>query len=117
MSKRDFDRYFASVIKDRSNFLEELKDMQKCYEDCLVDPKVYDQMKSVFNEIDRNYKVLNYVDFLLNKPVKKTKHAKYNKQYKKKLEDCIGETQIKEEHTKAFTDLEKLKAKAIKQQT
>ena len=108
MSKKDFDAYFKSVSSDYHNMLLELQDMSKEFEQGVVSPELYEKMKTIIEPLKRNYEVLNYVDYLLNKPVKRKKHIQYNRQCKKKLTECVTGSAISEENAAVINKLRTL---------
>lgn len=105
MSKRDFDIYFQKVANNYHEMVLELNDMSKEFEEGVVSPEVYEQMKRTVEPIKRNYETLNYVDYLLNKPVRKQKQATYERQSKKQLKECRVEKEILEENKKSLEEL------------
>ena len=108
MSKKDFDNYFNKVASDYHNMIIELQDMTKEYEEGVVSPEVYEQMKQIIAPLKRNYEVLNYVEFLLNKPVKKSKQKRYNNQTKAQQKNCIDEKTITAENKVSLSGLKNL---------
>lgn len=108
MAKKDFDLYFQKVANNYHEMILELQDMSKEFEEGLVSPEVYDQMKAIIEPIKRNYQVLNYIDYLLNKPVRKQKHEKYNRQCSKKLKECVTDKEIVAENTAALDELKNI---------
>ena len=108
MSKRDFDIYFQKVANDYHEMVLELNDMSKEFEEGVVSPEVYEQMKRTIEPIKRNYETLNYVDYLLNKPVRKQKQAIYERQSKKQLKECRVEKEVHDENKKSLQELKTL---------
>ena len=108
MSRRDFDVYFQKVANNYHEMILELNDMSKEFEEGVVSPEVYEQMKKTIEPIKRNYETLNYVDYLLNKPVRKQKQATYERQSKKKLKECRVEKEVLEENKKSLEELKTL---------
>lgn len=108
MSKKDFDIYFQKVANNYHEMVLELNDMSKEFEEGVVSPEVYEQMKKTVEPIKRNYETLNYVDYLLNKPVRKQKQATYERQSKKQLKECRVEKEVLEENKKSLEELKTL---------
>ena len=108
MSKKDFDIYFQKVANNYHEMVLELNDMSKEFEEGVVSPEVYEQMKRTIEPIKRNYETLNYVDYLLNKPVRKQKQATYERQSKKQLKECRVEKEVLEENKKSLEELKTL---------
>lgn len=108
MAKKHFDAYYEKVCEQYHVMLEELKDMQKEFEEGFVSPEMYEQMKQVIEPIKRNYQILSYVYFELNKPNRKSKQARYQQQNRKLLKDIITDKQVFEENDEALDKLKKL---------
>ena len=108
MSKRDFDIYFQRVANNYHEMMLELNDMSKEFEEGVVSPEVYEQMKRTIEPLKRNYETLNYVDYLLNKPVRKQKQATYERQSKKQLKECRVEKEVLDENKKSLEELKTL---------
>ena len=108
MSKKDFDIYFQRVANNYHEMMLELNDMSKEFEEGVVSPEVYEQMKRTIEPIKRNYETLNYVDYLLNKPVRKQKQATYERQSKKQLKECRVEKEVLDENKKSLEELKTL---------
>lgn len=105
MAKKDFDLYFQKVANNYHEMILELKDMEKEFTEGVVSPEVYEQMQRIIEPIKRNYQMLNYVDYLLNMPVKKNKKVKYANQHKKQVENSITDNQVIEENNKSIEEL------------
>ena len=108
MAKKHFHAYYEKVCEQYRVMLEELKDMQKEFEEGLVAPEMYEQMKQVIEPIKRNYQILSYVYFELNKPNRKRKQPRYQQQNRKLLKDTITDKQVFEENDEALKKLKKL---------
>lgn len=108
MSKRDFDMYFQRVADNYHEMVLELNDMSKEFEERVISPEVYEQMKRTIEPIKRNYETLNYVDYLLNKPEKTEEQSEYTSQSKAQLEECRTEEEIVEENKRALEELKTL---------
>ena len=108
MSKKDFDRYFAQVAENYHDMVTELHDMEKEFREGVVSPEVYQQMVATIEPIKRNYQTLNYIDYLLNMPVKKTKKPAYKNQHTNQIKDCITSEQVVAENKQALSELKNL---------
>ena len=108
MAKKHFHAYYEKVCEQYRVMLEELKDMQKEFEEGLVAPEMYEQMKQVIEPIKRNYQILSYVYFELNKPNRKRKQPRYQQQNRKLLKDTITDKQVFQENDEALKKLKKL---------
>lgn len=85
MAVKDIKKYFDEVANQYSDMLAELKDFEKLAEDGLFAPERLEQIKQQIQPLVNNYQTLSYIMFLLNKPVRKEKHKKYEKQNQKML--------------------------------
>ena len=77
MSKKDVDNYFNSVVNTYKEMLDALHDLEDECSKGIVDPDKIDQMKLLIEPIKQNYLTWSWMMFLLNKPVRKRKHKKY----------------------------------------
>lgn len=112
MAVSDIKKYYEQVENDYVTMMHELKDLEKEYNEGLITPEQYDNMKKMIDPLLSNYKTLSYVMFLLNMPVKRSKDRlkRYQGQNKKLLnhskskEQVLNENQIvlKELRTKSF---------------
>ena len=108
MSKKDFDRYFAQVANNYHEMVLELQDMEKEFREGVVSPEVYEQMVAIIEPIKRNYQTLNYIDYLLNMPVKRAKKPAYKNQHTKQLKECITNEQVAAENKQALDELKNI---------
>lgn len=108
MSKKDFDRYFAQVASNYHEMVLELQDMEKEFREGVVSPEVYEQMVAIIEPIKRNYQTLNYIDYLLNMPVKRAKKPAYKNQHTKQLKECITNEQVAAENKQALDELKNI---------
>ena len=99
---------FQKVANNYHEMVLELNDMSKEFEEGVVSPEVYEQMKRTIEPLKRNYETLNYVDYLLNKPVRKQKQATYERQSKKQLKECRVEKEVLDENKKSLEELKTL---------
>lgn len=109
MSKKDFDREFAQIEKQYLEMIGDLKDMQQEFADGLVSPDTLEQMKKIVEPIVVNYNMWNYVRFLLNKPNKKEKEAKYIRQTKKFQENMKTFDDVVEENNQVLDELKEFR--------
>lgn len=86
MAKKHFDAYFNEVCQQYADMNEAIRDMEKEFNNGLISPEKIDELKKVIEPLKNNYMTLSYVAFLLNKPTRKEKHKKYEKQNKRLLE-------------------------------
>lgn len=112
MAKKDVINYYNEVCAQYHDFIEELKDFQDLCNQGLVTPEVIEQATRTIEPLKNNWQTLNYIIFLLNKPVKKNKQNRYINQNKKALKNCKTDKEVFQENENA---LNKLKAFTAKQ--
>lgn len=108
MSQKDVIKYYNEVVENYKDMLENLKDMEEEMKESLVTPEQVDQMKRMAQPIVDNYKTLSYIIFLLNRPTKKRKFNRYEKQNKKLLENCRTKEEVLNENKEALNNLKNL---------
>jgi hypothetical protein len=108
MSQKDVIKYYNEVAENYKDMLENLKDMEEEMKESLVTPEQVDQMKRMAQPVVDNYKTLSYIIFLLNRPTKKEKFNRYEKQNKKLLENCRTKEEVLNENKEALNNLKNL---------
>lgn len=108
MSQKDVIRYYNEVVESYKDMLENLKDIEEEMKESLVTPEQVEQMKRMAQPIVDNYKTLSYIIFLLNRPTKKEKFNRYEKQNKKLLENCRTKEEVLNENKEALNNLKNL---------
>ena len=93
------------------DFAAELKDFEDLCSKKLVSPEIVANAKKQFLVVKDNWERLNYIMYLLNKPVKKSKTNWYNKQNETKLKNCITSEQVIAENNKALDDFHQITKK------
>lgn len=109
MSKKDFDKEYIQVENQYLEMVENLKDMEKEFAEGLVSPDTYEQMKQTIEPLLVNYRMWNYIKFLLNKPTRKQKEEKYKSQNKKLIAQMKTLEETKEENNKVLNELKEYK--------
>lgn len=94
MSKKDVEIYYKQIVDQYSEMVDNVKEMEGYVSTHMVDSETLDKMKTMLEPIKNNYMTLSYIMFLLNKPTKKKKEARYASQNKKVL------SKIEEKNTK-----------------
>ena len=92
MSKKDFEKYFDQVATQYVEMLAEVRDMEEEVLNNMISPEQLDNMKAMVAPLKENYLRLSYVRYLLNRPVKKKKHAVYANQNKNVIKATKGHT-------------------------
>lgn len=108
MSQKDVIKYYNEVVESYKDMLENLKDIEEEMKESLVTPEQVEQMKRMAQPIVDNYKTLSYIIFLLNRPTKKEKFNRYEKQNKKLLENCRTKEEVLNENREALNNLKNL---------
>lgn len=114
MAKKDVDEYYAQVCHDYSEMLSTLTDMEEAFNENLVSEAQLNQVKSMIEPLKRNYMTLSWVIYLLNKPTRKEKTDRYNRQMKKFLKDkdlLRDKEHILQENQSVISDLKSMKFK------
>lgn len=107
MSVKHVKKYYDEVCNQYHEFVAELKDFQDLCNQGMVAPEVIEQAKKSIEPLKDNWEKLNYIIFLLNKPNKKSKQARYSKtNYPKQ---CKDETYVYQQNNEAIQNLNKLK--------
>lgn len=109
MSKKDFDKEYAQVENQYLEMVENLKDMEKEMAEGLVNPDLFEQMKQTIEPLLVNYRMWNYVKFILDKPNRKQKEEKYKNQNKKLMAKMKTLEETKEENNKVLDELKEYK--------
>lgn len=82
MAKRDIIKYYQQVQNQYLEMLSDMKDFDEALKLGKVEQSQFDQAQNLVNKLKENYERLTYVMVLLNKPNKKSKKHKYERQNK-----------------------------------
>lgn len=102
MSKKDFDLEFKQIEQQYTEMVNNLREMEKEMNEGLVEPEFVERLRSIVDPIIVNYKVWDYIRFILNKPVKKDKKERYIKQNEHLLADTNVTERMKKENEEAL---------------
>lgn len=108
LSKKDVENYFNTVNAQYHEFTEELKDFEDLCRQHIVDPDVVQSAKKQFLVVKDNWERLNYVMYLLNRPVKKAKHKTYDRQSSKLLANCVTSEEVIIQNSKAKEEFQQI---------
>ena len=108
MSRKHLVEYYNEVNKQYYEFIEEIKDFEECAINGVVSPEVIDNIQNMLGPLKDNWQRMNYVMYLLNKPNKKEKIKKYDRQHSKDLKDCVTDKQVYEENNACIDEMKKL---------
>lgn len=91
MAVKDIKIYYDEVCDQYHELINELHDFEKEAEQGFIEPERLEQIQKSIQPIINNYQMLSYIIFLLNKPARKEKYKKYEKQNRKLLEQIAAE--------------------------
>ena len=77
MSKRDVEKYFDDVANQYVEMVNTLKDIDEAVQSNLLSPEKLEEIKQRVEPLKNNYMTLSWIMFLLNRPVNKKKHKRY----------------------------------------
>ena len=86
MAVKDIIKYYDEVCDVYHELFEDLKEVEKEFNEGLLSPERFEQYKRNIEPIKANYERLSYIIYLLNKPQRKSKTKSYERQHKKELE-------------------------------
>ena len=81
MAKKDVDQYFQKMCSDYSDMIEALHDMEEEASKNLISPDRLESMKDQVNVVKNNYMRISYIMYLLNRPNRRGKTERYDKQF------------------------------------
>ena len=85
MSVKDVKNYYDEVSQQYQDMLSEIHDFEELAMNNMFEPERLDAIKQTIQPLMRNYEMISYVMFLLNKPNKKKKHRKYENMMRSKV--------------------------------
>lgn len=92
MARKDFDEYLTQVTNQYRSLQEALKEMSEEVENNMMSPEQLNQLKATIAPVKTSFDTLNYIRYLLDKPKRKAKESRYNKQNKRVLAASKGIT-------------------------
>lgn len=92
MARKHFEEYYNQVCNQFFSLEDAFKEMSEEVQNNMVEPERLKQLQKTIEPIKNNYQTLSYIKYLLDKPTKKSKHAKYDKQSKKLISKCGDKT-------------------------
>lgn len=108
MAKKDFDEYYSGYYKMYRNAVEELENYGTLAKDNLMSEEDMKLAKEALNPIFESWNFLNYVKFILDKPNRKSKKAKYEKQNQNKIKNSkYTEEKLKENAEQTIKDFKR----------
>ncbi len=86
MARKDFDEYFYKISKQFNELNNALQELSEEVNSGMYEPERLEQLKATIAPVKSSFDTLNYIRYLLDKPTRKSKHARYNGQNKKVIE-------------------------------
>ena len=86
-SKEDFDLAYKQVKQQRTEMVNNLREMEKELNEGLVEPEFVERLRRIVEPINVNFAIWDYIKFILNMPVKKSNKERYIKQNEHLLAD------------------------------
>lgn len=90
MARKDFDEYYNKISSQLFELDKVFKELAAEADAGMVEPERLEQVKITIEPIKTSYHTLSYIKYLLDKPAKKSKHERYDKQNKKVLNSSKG---------------------------
>ena len=90
MSRKDFDKYFQQVCNQFFSLNEVFDELSNELSKGMVEPERVEQLKLTIEPVKQSYQTLSYIKYLLDKPNRKSKQARYDKSCKKVLDETKG---------------------------
>ena len=87
MARKHFDEYYNKICKQFFSLNDVLEELSEEVGNNMVEPERLKQLQKTIQPIKDSYMTLNYIKYLLDKPTKKSKHVKYDKEKVKVLKE------------------------------
>lgn len=107
MSVKDVKDYYDKIANDYHELVLTLKELEEEYNNNLVSPEALENLKKQIEPIKTNFRTISYIIYLLNKPVKKEKQGRYQKQNKKLLENSRTLEEVRKENKTIINNISK----------
>ena len=112
MAVKDIKAYYEEVASQYMDMVNELKDFTELAQNNMFPPERLEQVEQTIQPLKRNYEMLSYVMFLLNKPNRSKKAKKYEKcqnKFIKNLDKCNTREGVLQENIEAINNLREKK--------
>lgn len=93
MARKDFNDYYDNICSQYLELQEVLKDLSAEVSNGMIEPERIEQLMLTIKPVENNYRTLSYIKYLLDKPNKTSKVARYNKMSKNLQSVSKGHTQ------------------------
>ena len=90
MARKDFDDYYNKIASQLFELDKVFKELSAEADAGMVEPERLEQVKITIEPIRTSYQTLSYIKYLLDKPTRKSKHDRYDRQNKRTLESTRG---------------------------
>ena len=108
MAKKDVDIYFRQICEDYHELIETLHEMEEEVNKGMLDPDKLEQLKKTIEPMKINWQRISYIMFLLNKPTRKQKVNKYEKQNIKMFHDNSTLNAVHEENMNCLNQIKNI---------
>lgn len=109
MAVKDVRKYYLKMLAQYTEEKENLKDYEQAFKDSFITEDKLEEAKTYFTALETNFERIKYIMFLLDSPKRAAKKPKYNKQYKKQLEEFekhkATESQVTEENKNLMNEI------------
>lgn len=85
MSKKHVEQYYEEVCAQYKEMLENIHDFEELAQNNIISPERLEEYNKNIITLKTNWERISYIMFLLNKPNKKEKQKKYERQNQKLL--------------------------------
>ena len=85
MAKKHFDSYYTQLYRQYEALKTNLAEMSQEVNEGMMPPERLEQLKATIQPVKNSFEMLSYVKYLLDKPTRRSKHIKYDRQSKKQL--------------------------------
>ena len=85
MSVKHIRDYYNQICNQREELIQELKDFEVEAQNGMIEPERLDKIRESIQPLMDNYERISFIMYLLNRPNKKEKNKKYDKQCSKSL--------------------------------
>ncbi len=90
MARKDFDEYYNKISSQLFELDKVFKELAAEADAGMVEPERLEQVKITIEPIKTSYHTLSYIKYLLDKPNRKSKQDRYDKQNRKILDSTKG---------------------------
>ena len=90
MARKDFDDYYNKISSQLFELDKVFKELSDEADAGMVEPERLEQVKKTIEPIRVSYQTLSYIKYLLDKPTRKSKYDRYDRQNKKVLNSSKG---------------------------